>query len=162
MLPLPAPGRPIEAVSLGGPALGMDLDIVDADGNDDPPAGRRARVPAAVAVDDPRDLGRSGALPRRVLAPVPRRVGARRLGQPGRRRLLVPARSQRRHTQHRRQADRTAEVESVVGMHASVAECAAVGIPDPVKGESVWVIVVPKPSVDELRGSRGGDPKPRP
>ena len=35
-------------------------------------------------------------------------------------------------------------------MHASVAECAAVGIPDPVKGESVWVIVVPKPSVDEL------------
>jgi len=43
-----------------------------------------------------------------------------------------------------------AEVESVVAMHAAVAECAAVAIPDPVKGESIWVVVVPKPTDDEL------------
>ena len=43
-----------------------------------------------------------------------------------------------------------AEVESVVAMHPSVAECAAVGIPDPLKGESVWVVVVPKPAVEGL------------
>jgi acetyl-CoA synthetase len=43
-----------------------------------------------------------------------------------------------------------AEVESVVAMHAALAECAAVAIPDPVKGESIWVVVVPKPTGDEL------------
>jgi acetyl-CoA synthetase len=43
-----------------------------------------------------------------------------------------------------------AEVESVVAMHPAVAECAAVAVPDPVKGESIWVVVVPKPSDDEL------------
>jgi acetyl-CoA synthetase len=43
-----------------------------------------------------------------------------------------------------------AEVESVVAMHAAVAECAAVAVPDPVKGESIWVVVVPKPTDDEL------------
>ena len=43
-----------------------------------------------------------------------------------------------------------AEVESVVAMHAAVAECAAVAVPDPVKGESIWVVVVPKPSDKEF------------
>jgi acetyl-CoA synthetase len=37
-----------------------------------------------------------------------------------------------------------AEVESVVAMHPAVAECAAVGVPDQVKGETVWVVVVAK------------------
>jgi acetyl-CoA synthetase len=41
-----------------------------------------------------------------------------------------------------------AEVESVVAMHPSVAECAAIGVPDPVKGEAVWVVVVPKPAAE--------------
>ncbi len=40
-----------------------------------------------------------------------------------------------------------AEIESVVAMHPAVAECAAVGVPDRVKGESVWVVVVPKPTI---------------
>ena len=43
-----------------------------------------------------------------------------------------------------------AEVESVVAMLPSVAECAAVGVPDPVKGESVWVVVVRKPALDDI------------
>jgi acetyl-CoA synthetase len=36
-----------------------------------------------------------------------------------------------------------AEIESVVALHPAVAECAAVGVPDDVKGEGVWVVVVP-------------------
>jgi acetyl-CoA synthetase len=43
-----------------------------------------------------------------------------------------------------------AEIESVVAIHPAVAECAAVGVPDEVKGESVWVVVVPKPAVAGL------------
>ncbi len=68
--------------------------------------GRRARLPPAVARDDARDLGRRRALPRDVLAALPRRVDARRLGVDRRGRLLVSARPLRRHAQHRRQADR--------------------------------------------------------
>jgi acetyl-CoA synthetase len=38
-----------------------------------------------------------------------------------------------------------AEVESALAEHAAVAESAAVGIPDPVKGETIWCFVVLKP-----------------
>ena len=38
-----------------------------------------------------------------------------------------------------------AEVESALTEHAAVAESAAVGIPHPVKGESVWCFVITKP-----------------
>jgi acetyl-CoA synthetase len=39
-----------------------------------------------------------------------------------------------------------AEVESALTDHPAVAEAAAVGIPHPVKGESVWCFVIPKPN----------------
>jgi acetyl-CoA synthetase len=46
-------------------------------------------------------------------------------------------------------------VESAIAAHPSVAESAAVGVPDPVKGEQVWCFVVLKPNqpaeADELR-----------
>jgi acetyl-CoA synthetase len=38
-----------------------------------------------------------------------------------------------------------AEVESALTEHPAVAESAAVGIPHPVKGESVWCFVITKP-----------------
>jgi acetyl-CoA synthetase len=38
-----------------------------------------------------------------------------------------------------------AEVESVVVAHPDVLEAAAVGVPDPVKGEALWLFVVPVP-----------------
>jgi acetyl-CoA synthetase len=51
-----------------------------------------------------------------------------------------------------------AEVETVVVAHPAVLEAAAVGVPDEVKGEALWVFVVPAPGVnaddalrDELR-----------
>jgi acetyl-CoA synthetase len=47
-----------------------------------------------------------------------------------------------------------AEVESVLASHPAVAESAAVGVPDPVKGETIWCVVVRKPgatvTADEL------------
>ncbi|HEX6231007.1 MAG TPA: AMP-binding protein [Actinomycetota bacterium] len=52
-----------------------------------------------------------------------------------------------------------AEVESVLTIHPSVTEAAAVGIPDEVKGEAIWCFVVVRPGVEagpdlgqELRG----------
>jgi acetyl-CoA synthetase len=47
-----------------------------------------------------------------------------------------------------------AEVETVVVGHPGVAEAAAVGVPDELKGEALWVFVVPAPGVtadDALR-----------
>jgi acetyl-CoA synthetase len=41
-----------------------------------------------------------------------------------------------------------AEVESVLTLDARVAESAAVGLPDPIKGEAIWCFVVPKPRID--------------
>jgi acetyl-CoA synthetase len=41
-----------------------------------------------------------------------------------------------------------AEVESVLTLDTRVAESAAVGIPDEVKGEAIWCFVVPKPDVE--------------
>jgi acetyl-CoA synthetase len=52
-----------------------------------------------------------------------------------------------------------AEVESAIAAHPAVAESAAIGMPDDVKGEQVWCFVVPKPGMepdaDELRRSVG-------
>jgi len=41
-----------------------------------------------------------------------------------------------------------AEVESALASHPAVAESAAVGIPDEVKGEAIWCFVVLKPSCE--------------
>jgi acetyl-CoA synthetase len=44
-----------------------------------------------------------------------------------------------------------AEVESALSYHAAVAESAAVGLPDPIKGEAVWCFVVLKPGHEANR-----------
>lgn len=41
-----------------------------------------------------------------------------------------------------------AEVESVLAGHPAVAEAAAVGVPHPVKGEAVWCFVIARPGVE--------------
>ena len=115
VLPLGDLMAPTKPCSLGFPALGQDMDVFDDDGRSAARRGRRARLQARLAGDDPRDLGRPGALPRHVLAPLPGRVDARRLGVDRRGRLLVPARPLGRHAQHRGQADRPAELESAAG-----------------------------------------------
>jgi acetyl-CoA synthetase len=45
-----------------------------------------------------------------------------------------------------------AEVESILTLHPDVAESAAVGIPDEIKGEAVWCFVVLKPGVEGADG----------
>jgi acetyl-CoA synthetase len=45
-----------------------------------------------------------------------------------------------------------AEVESALAHHSAVAESAAVGIPDQVKGEAIWCFVVAKPGLDRSEG----------
>jgi acetyl-CoA synthetase len=52
-----------------------------------------------------------------------------------------------------------AEVESALAEHPAVAESAAVGVPDRIKGEAVWCFVVAKPGfepTDELAGELSG------
>ena len=106
MLPLGDDAAPDEALLGGLPRARRGHGRLRREG---PPAarrGRRARLHARLAGDDARDLGRSRAIPRDVLAPLPGRLDARRLGVGRRRRVLVPARPLGRHAQHRGQADR--------------------------------------------------------
>jgi acetyl-CoA synthetase len=42
-----------------------------------------------------------------------------------------------------------AEVESALADHPAVAESAAVGVPDRIKGEAIWCFVVTKPGFDQ-------------
>ena len=41
----------------------------------------------------------------------------------------------------------TADIEESLGRHAAVAESAAIGLPDPLKGEGIKVFVVLRPGV---------------
>ena len=49
-----------------------------------------------------------------------------------------------------------AEVESALVAHSAVAEAAAIGVPDPLKGEALVVFVVLKPGVTRLPGAAHG------
>ena len=104
------PYLPHKPCTLGLPLLGMAMDVYDPAGAAAARRGRRARLHAAVARHDARHLGRPRALPRHLLAALPRRLDARRLGLDRRRRRLVPARPLRRHPQRRRQAHRPGRV----------------------------------------------------
>jgi acetyl-CoA synthetase len=48
-----------------------------------------------------------------------------------------------------------AEVETVVVAHRGVLEAAAVGVPDELKGEALWIFVVPAPGVEPDAALRG-------
>ena len=48
-----------------------------------------------------------------------------------------------------------AEVESVLVSHPAVAEAAAIGVPDEVKGEALWAVVVLAPGVTGRRAVAG-------
>ena len=97
-------------------------------------------------------LARPRALPRHVLAPLPRRLDARRLGLGRRGRLLVPARALRRHAEHRRQADRARGARVGRGRHpASSPRRRRSASRTTVKGEVAWIfcVVTPGAQVDD-------------
>jgi acetyl-CoA synthetase len=147
----PHPVVPTKLLSLGGPALGMDIDIVDEEGR---------TVPAG-AVGELVCRQPWPSMTRGIWGDPERYLDAYWRRFPG---VWVHGDWASRDGDgywylHGRSDDTLniagkrigpAEVESVVAMHPSVAECAAVGVPDPGKGESVWVVVVPKPAVDRL------------
>ena len=100
--------EPIKECSLGGPSLGMAMDVLDPEGRSLVGTGEvgelvcRAPFPGMTRGfwhDPERYLDD-------VLAPLPRDLDPRRLGLGRRRRLLVPPRPLRRHAEHRGQADR--------------------------------------------------------
>jgi acetyl-CoA synthetase len=71
---------------------------------------------------------------------------------------MVSARALRRHQLAGKRLG-PAEVETVVVGHPSVMEAAAIGVPDDVKGEALWVFAVVGPGVaadDALRAEISG------
>jgi acetyl-CoA synthetase len=145
----PHPISPLKPCTLGGPALGMDIDVADADGR----SVRRGQVGELVCRQPwpgmTRGIWRD---PERYLDTYWRRF-------PG---LWVHGDWASVDEDgfwflHGRSDDTIslagkrlgpAEVESALADHGSVAEAAAVGIPDPIKGEAVWCFVVPRPGVE--------------
>jgi acetyl-CoA synthetase len=156
----PHPVVPTKLVSLGGPSLGMDLDVVGPDGRSVPPGAVGELVCRQPWPSMTRGIWGN---PERYLDAYWRRL-------PG---VWVhgdwASRDEDGYWYLHGRSDDTlnvagkrigpAEIESVVAMHPAVAECAAVGVPDPIKGESVWCVVVAKPGVEpsedlgaEIRG----------
>jgi acetyl-CoA synthetase len=144
----PYPVEPIHSCSLGGPSLGMDVDVVGDDAK--PILGRvgelvcRQPWPAmtrGIWKDDQRYLDAywsrfPGLWTHGDFAMVDEDGQWFILGRSddvmnvaGKR--LAPA-----------------EVESALATHPAVAEVAAVGLPDPVKGEAVWAFWVARQSPD--------------
>ena len=147
MLPLGDADGADEAGLARLPALGAAIDVYSPAGT---PlrGGRRARLHQGLAGHDTWDLGRRGALPRDLLAPLPRRLDARRLGVDRRGRLLVPARPLDDTLNIAGKRIGPAELESAALEHPSVAEAAAIGIPHEVKGETAWIYCALKPEAE--------------
>jgi acetyl-CoA synthetase len=145
----PYPVEPIRSCSLGGPSLGMDVDVVD-------DAGRPVRGEVGELVcRQPWP-----AMTRGVWKDDARYIEAYWSTFPG----------MWRHGDHavvdadgqwflRGRSDDVmniagkrlapAEVEAVLTTHPAVAEAAAVGVPDPKKGETVWAFWVPRAGASE-------------
>ena len=137
----PTPAMPIKACSLGGPALGMAMDVVDAEGRSVVGAGEvgEPRLPQAVSRHDPRLLARSRALHRDLLVAFP---GVWTHGD------WASVDEDGYWFLHGRSDDTLniagkrvgpAELESAAVAHPAVAEAAAVGVPHDVKGEVAWL-----------------------
>jgi acetyl-CoA synthetase len=140
----PTPAIPIKACSLGGPALGMDMDVVDADGNSLVETGevgelvcKKAfpgmtrgfwrdreryldaywrRLPGIWVHGDWASVDEDGYWFLHGRSDDTLNIAGKRIGP--------------------------AEIESAVVAHPAVAEAAAVGVPHEVKGEVAWVFCV--------------------
>ncbi len=144
----PTPAEPIKECSLGGPALGMAMDVVDAEGNSvrgavgelvcrkpfpgmtrgfwrDP--GRYietywSRLPGIWVHGDWASVDEDGYWFLHGRSDDTLNIAGKRIGP--------------------------AELESAAVGHPAVAEAAAVGIPHEVKGEVAWVFCVPAPGIE--------------
>ncbi|MFJ8813003.1 AMP-binding protein [Amycolatopsis thermoflava] len=144
----PYPVEPIRSCSLGGPSLGMDVDVVDDEGR--PVRGEigelvcRQPWPAmtrGIWKDDDRYLEAYWST-----FPGMWRHGDYALVEDGQ--WFICGRSDDvMNIAGKRLAP--AEVEAVMATHPAVAEAAAVGVPDAKKGEAVWAFWVPRPGASE-------------
>ncbi len=162
----PTPAEPIKECSLGGPALGMAMDVVDAEGNSvrgevgelvcrkpfpgmtrgfwrDPERYLEtywSRLPGIWVHGDWASVDEDGYWFLHGRSDDTLNIAGKRIGP--------------------------AELESAAVAHPAVAEAAAVGVPHEVKGEVAWVFCVPAPGIEpsdelaaEVRGARGGRPR---
>jgi acetyl-CoA synthetase len=144
----PYPVEPIRSCSLGGPSLGMDVDVVDDSGR--PVRGQvgelvcRQPWPSmtrGVWRDEERYLEAYWST-----YPGLWRHGDHALVDDGQWYILGRS-DDVMNVAGKRLAP--GEVESIMTAHPAVAEVAAVGVPDPTKGEVVWAFWVPRPDVSE-------------
>ncbi len=145
----PYPVEPIRSCSLGGPSLGMDVDVVD-----DRAQPVRGEVGELVCRQP------WPAMTRGVWRDEARYLEAYWSTFPGLWRhgdfamvdkdgqwFILGRSDDVMNVAGKRLAP--AEVESIMITHPAVAEAAAVGVPDPKKGEAVWAFWVPRPDATE-------------
>jgi acetyl-CoA synthetase len=145
----PHPISPLKPCTLRGPSLGMDVDVVDADGEPVPPGqvgelvcrqpwpamtrGLRGdperyldtywrRFPGVWVHGDRASVDEDGFWFLHGRSDDTISVAGKRLGP--------------------------AEVESILAGHPEVAEAAAVGVPHEIKGEAIWCFVVARPGAE--------------
>jgi acetyl-CoA synthetase len=146
----PTPAIPIKSCSLGGPALGMAMDIVDAEGSSLVGTGEVGELVCRKPFPGmTRGFWRD---PERYLDTYWRRIpGVWVHGD------WASADADGYWFLHGRSDDTLnvagkrigpAEIESAVVAHPAVAEAAAVGVPHEVKGETAWVFCVLLPGLD--------------
>jgi acetyl-CoA synthetase len=145
----PYPVEPIPSCSLGGPSLGMDVDVVDDDAQ--PVRGVvgelvcRQPWPSmtrGVWKDDERYLEAYWST-----FPGVWRHGDYALADSDGQWFILGRSDDVMNVAGKRLAP--AEVEAVLAGHPAVAESAVVGVPDSTKGESVWAFWVPRAGVDD-------------
>ncbi|WP_273735377.1 AMP-binding protein [Mycolicibacterium septicum] len=144
----PYPVEPIRSCSLGGPSLGMDVDVVDDDGrpvrNQVGELVCRQPWPAmtrGVWKDDQRYLEAYWSR-----FPGIWTHGDYAMVDSDGQWFILGRSDDVMNVAGKRLAP--AEVESALSTHPAVAEVAAVGVPDPVKGEAVWAFWVARPGFD--------------
>jgi acetyl-CoA synthetase len=144
----PYPVEPIRSCSLGGPSLGMDVDVVDA-------AGESVRgATGELVCRQPWPAMTRGIWRDREryleaywsTFPGMWRHGDHARVDPDGQWFLLGRSDDVVNVAGKRLAP--AEVEAVLITHPDVAEAAAVGVPDPTKGETVWVFWVPRADAD--------------
>jgi acetyl-CoA synthetase len=152
----PYPVEPIRSCSLGGPSLGMDVDVVD-----DRARPIRGEIGELVCRQPWPSMTRGvWNDPGRYLEaywstfPGMWRHGDYALVDGDGQWFILGRSDDVMNVAGKRLAP--AEVESIMAAHRSVAEVAAIGVPDPKKGEAVWAFWVPRPGAtedvsDELR-----------
>ena len=145
----PYPVEEIRSCSLGGPALGMDVDVVDDGGQ-----RLRGRIGELVCRQPwpamTRGIWRDDERYREAYwstFPGMWRHGDYALADTDGSWFILGRSDDVMNVAGKRVAP--AEIESVIAADSAVAESAVVGIPDDAKGEAVWVFYVPRPGAPD-------------